>query len=69
MRAETRTIINGYYNDTDKNLFERFAKIIKKDYQNKETQRKIWEYNQKPGRLGGYAAPLNPAVNPFNLWG
>lgn len=69
MRAETRTIVNSYYNDTDKNLFERFAKIIEKDYQNKETQRKIWEYDQKLGGLGGYAAPLNPTVNPFNSWG
>ncbi len=68
MRAETRTIVNSYYNDTDKNLFERFAKIIEKDYQNKETQRKIWEYDQKLGGLGGYATPLNPTVNPFNSW-
>lgn len=69
MRAETRIIVNSYYNDTDKKIFERFAKIIKKDYQNKETQREIWEYDQKLGGLGGYAAPLNPTINPFNRLG
>ena len=65
MRVETRTIVNKYYNETDKKLFEKFAKIIKRDYENKETQRLIWEYDQKIGGLGGYAAPLNPTINPF----
>ncbi len=69
MRAETRTIVNSYYNDVDKKIFERLADIIKKDYQNKETQREIWEYDQKLGGLGGYATPLDPTVNPFNSWG
>lgn len=49
MRAKTRTIVNSYYNDIDKKIFERFANIIKKDYKNKEVQIKIWEYDQKLG--------------------
>lgn len=69
MRAETRIIVNSYYDKKDKDIFTKFAKIIEKDYQNKETQREIWKYGQSIGGLGGYAAPLNPTVNPFNSWG
>lgn len=69
MRTETRIIVNRYYNDTDKKLFEKFARIIEKDYKNKTTQMEIWEYDQKLGGLGGYALPLNFTVNPFNSWG
>ncbi len=43
MRAETRIIINNYYDGTDKKLFESFSKIIENDYKNKETQGKIWK--------------------------
>lgn len=38
MRVETRTIVDKYYIETDKKLFEKFAKIIKEDYENKETK-------------------------------
>lgn len=69
MRAETRIIVNNYYSEEDKKLFCKFAKIIKKNYQNKETQRQIWQYDQKIGGFGGYSAPLNPTVNPFNHLG
>lgn len=69
MRTETRIIINSYYNDQDRRNFERFAKIIEKDYQNRESQREIWKYDQSIGGLGGYAAPLNPTKNPFNTLG
>lgn len=69
MRAETRAIVNSYYDRKDKEMFTKFAKIIEKDYQNKEAQREIWEYDQSIGGLGGYVAPLNPTVNSFNSWG
>lgn len=69
MRAETRTIVNNYYTKEEIMLFKKFAKIIDKEYMNKEKQRIIWEYDQKIGGLGGYAAPLNPTVNPFNRLG
>lgn len=68
MRAETRIIINNYYDGTDKKLFESFSKIIENDYKNKETQGKIWKQDQTIGGLGGYATPLNPTINPFNSW-
>ena len=38
MRAETRIIVNSYYDKKDKDIFTKFAKIIEKDYQYKETQ-------------------------------
>lgn len=69
MRVETRTIVNSYYDQKEKESFSKFAKIIEKDYQNKETQIEIWKYDQSIGGLGGYATPLNPTVNPFNSWG
>lgn len=69
MRAETRTIVNNYYTKEEIMLFKKFAKIIDKEYMNKEKQRVIWEFDQKIGGLGGYAAPLNPTVNPFNRLG
>lgn len=69
MRAETRTIVNNYYTNEEIMLFKKFAKIIDKEYMNKEKQRVIWEFEQKIGGLGGYATPLNPTVNPFNRLG
>lgn len=69
MRAETRTIVNNYYTKEEIMLFKKFAKIIDKEYMNKEKQRLIWEFDQKIGGFGGYAAPLNPTVNPFNRLG
>ncbi len=69
MRAETRLIINNYYDEDDKKLFCKFAKIIKNDYKIKDTHRQIWEYDQSLGGFGGYAAPLNPTLNPFNSLG
>ena len=69
MRAETRTILNNYYSDNDKKIFEKFAKIITENYRDKMEQGKIWKYDQQLGGLGGYAAPLNPVKNPFNKLG
>lgn len=69
MRTETRIIVNNYYAKEDIMLFKKFAKTIDKEYKNNEKQRIIWEYDQKIGGLGGYAAPLNPTVNPFNRLG
>ena len=69
MRTETRTIVNNYYTKEEIMLFKKFAKVIDKEYRNKEKQRIIWEYDQKIGGLGGYAAPLNPTVNLFNRLG
>lgn len=69
MRAETRTIVNNYYSKEEIMLFKKFAKIIDKEYMNKEKQRLIWEFDQKIGGFGGYAAQLNPTVNPFNRLG
>lgn len=69
MRTETRTIVNNYYDEETKKIFCKFAKIIEKDYQNKETQREIWKYDQSIGGFGGYAASLNPIINPFNRLG
>ena len=65
MRAETRIIVKNYYKKEDIMIFKKFAKIIDKEYKNKEKQRIICEYDQKIGELDGYAAPLNPTVNPF----
>lgn len=69
MRAETRVIVNNYYTNEEKKLFCEFAKIIEKDYQDKNKQRCIWEYDQSLGGFGGYAAPLSPVSNPFNKLG
>lgn len=69
MRVETRIIVNNYYDTETRKVFSKFAKIIEKEYQNKESQREIWKYDQSIGGLGGYAAPLNPTANPFNSWG
>jgi len=69
MRMETKMIINNYYQDQDKQIFKRFAKIIERNLRCKETQREIWKYDQSIGGLGGYAAPLQSTTNPFNSWG
>lgn len=45
MRAETRTIVNNYYSKEEIILFKKFAKIIDKEYMNKEKQRLIWEFD------------------------
>ena len=69
MRVESKTILNNYFSEEDKILFKSFSDIIKKKYKNKDEHRMIWEYDQKVGGLGGYAAPLNPTNNPFNHLG
>lgn len=69
MRAETRIILNNSFSENDKIQFKKFSKIIKKNYKDKDAQREIWEYDKKLGGLGGYAAPLNPTINPFNSLG
>ena len=69
MRFESRTIVNNYYTEEDIMLFKRFAKVINNDYMDNEKQRIIWEFDQKIGGLGGYVAPLNPTINPFNKLG
>ena len=69
MRIESNRILKNSFNEKDLNTFKKFSKIIEKDYMNIGTQRNIWEYDQKIGGYGGYAAPLNPTVNPFNHLG
>lgn len=69
MRIETQKTINNYYDTQSTKKLLRFAKIIEKEYQNREIQREIWKYDQSIGGLGGYAAPLNPVSNPFNSMG
>lgn len=69
MRAETRVILNNSFSEKDKKDFKKFSMIIQKQYMNKNAQREIWEYDQKLGGFGGYAAPLNPTINPFNHLG
>ena len=69
MRYETRVILNNSFSDSDKKLFKKFSRIIKENYMDKDAQRCIWEYDQEIGGFGGYAAPLDPTVNPFNHLG
>lgn len=69
MRAETRTILNNSFSNEEKILFKSFSNIIKNKYKDNDAQRIIWEYDQKIGGLGGYAAPLDPTINPFNHLG
>ena len=69
MRAETRVILNNSFSEKDKKNFKKFSMIIQKQYMDKNAQREIWEYDQKLGGFGGYAAPLNPTINPFNHLG
>jgi len=69
MRVEIEKILDSYYSKDDKKKIYSFAKIIEKDYKIKTTHKKIWEYDQLLGGLGGYAAPLNPTINPFNKLG
>lgn len=47
MREKTRTIVNNYYTKKEIMLFKKFAKIIDKEYMNKEKQRIIWEFDKK----------------------
>lgn len=69
MRAVSRNILNESFNEEDKKLFEKFSYIIKNKYKDIEAQRPIWIYDQQIGGYGGYAAPLNPTINPFNHLG
>ncbi len=69
MRAETRVILKNSFSEKDKKDFKKFSMIIQKQYMDKNAQRKIWEYDQKLGGFGGYTAPLNPTINPFNHLG
>ena len=47
MREKTRTIVNNYYTKKEIMLFKKFAKIIDKEYMNKEKQRIIWEFDKR----------------------
>ena len=47
LREKTRTIVNNYYTKKEIMLFKKFAKIIDKEYMNKEKQRIIWEFDKK----------------------
>lgn len=38
-------IVNNYYTKEEIMLFKKFAKIIDKEYMNKEKQREIWKYD------------------------
>lgn len=69
MQGITREILYNSFSDYDKKQLDEFAEIIKDAYRDKERQRVIWEYDKSIGGYGGYAAPLNPTVNPFNRLG
>ena len=69
MRKLTRNILDDNYTEDDVSLFKEFAVIIDNNYKDNEAHRSIWEYDKKIGGCGGYAAPLNPTVNPFNRLG
>ena len=69
MRSISQTILNESFNEEDKELFKKFSIVIRNDYKDINSQRFIWEYDQKIGGYGGYAAPLNPTINPFNRLG
>lgn len=69
MRAVSRIILNESFNDNDKKLLERFSYIIKNCREDINAHRAIWKYDQEIGGYGGYAAPLNPTINPFNHLG
>lgn len=69
MQGITREILYNSFSDYEKKQFVEFAKIIEDAYQDKERQRVIWMYDKSIGGYGGYAAPLNPTVNPFNRLG
>lgn len=69
MQGITREILFNSFSESEKKKFYDFSKIIKDAYQDKEKHRAIWEYDKRIGGYGGYAAPLNPTVNPFNRLG
>ena len=69
MRQLIRKILNDYYNKKDIDLFNEFAVIVKNNKEDKDTHRAIWNYDKQLGGFGGYAAPLDPTVNPFNKLG
>ena len=69
MRSISRIILEESFTENDKKLFKKFAIIVKDKYKDINSQRIIWKYDQAIGGLGGYAAPLNPTVNPFNRLG
>ena len=47
MREKTRTIVNNYYTKKEIMFVKKFAKIIDKEYMNKEKHRIIWEFDKK----------------------
>ncbi len=69
MRAVSRSILNESFNRNDKTLFKTFSNIIENSKEDINAHRVIWKYDQKIGGYGGYAAPLNPTINPFNHLG
>lgn len=69
MRKETKNIVDNYYMKKEKMLFLKFAEIIDNNIKDIEKHKIIWEYDQKLGGLGGYAAPLNVIINPFKTYG
>ncbi len=69
MRAETKTILKESFSEKDGKIFNEFSIIIGEKYKDKEAHRKIWEYDKRIGGFGGYAAPLDPVINPFNRLG
>lgn len=69
MYESGRVILNNSFSENDKQEFMKFSKIIQNKYMDKNAQREIWEYDQKLGGYGGYTAPLNPNINPFNRLG
>lgn len=68
MRKETKDILEENFNDEERKLIIGFEKICKNSYMDINKQNIIWKYDQSLNGLGGYAAPLNPVMNPFNTW-
>lgn len=66
MRDITRDILNSFFSNEDEKRFEEFVNIIKNKPQDKEGHRIIWEYDQSIGGFGGYCAPLDININPYN---
>ena len=69
MRDISKEIFFKSFTKKEQKLLKLFSKIIEKDYQNFDSQRKIWEYDKSIGGFGGFSAPLNPTFNPFNKLG
>lgn len=69
MRKETKDIIINYFSEEEEKQFKQFANIIENNREDINKHNEIWKYDQRLGGYGGYAAPINPVLNPFNRFG